>query len=710
MHLYGITTCIILANSSRFCHNEHTYILPIMRQPVPPRLTKKRGPISAITYVNAILLVALVVVAGITAGLITEKKTLVRKPAPVATNPELVMVQAATGVTTIGTWNQTSTFTNTSHPLPAFVLNGKFYVHTGRREGGNTVDRVLYMGTPDATTGHISTWTQAWADHGGGPQGYTNLVVGTVPHHFRNGHIYRYDMNSNGTVAGGSDVVSDLNATFGGRAWFWDSAVYVPFQSAQYVFHMAGFDMSSYAYNTRILRANAPLSGAFTDTGKEHPVAGSSCAVKPGKSVFYLPSPTSSFGYIYTTGNGCNTLWRGKVTQDGNLEEWLESGSIPVGDGNGHGDLFLAGQTLYAIRGTKVFSTNLDAQTGVTSAWSDAPPDLPETQTAMTTWGGGENEGASWGIIGNYVYVAGDNKVFYARISSGGGDPPTPTPSTTLGASATPTTTPPVTRTPTTTTSPTRSPTPTIVCGQTTCGGCIAEPQCGWCANTGSCHEGSMFSPYNGSCSGSNWAWISCVVATTSPTPTPSTGSGQAPSPTLRPSPTPTATATPTVYQSPTPSPILAAFCDGACGTCGWRDTQGTCHLNGIPTGKTTACCYHACIGTACTAIAGFGTDSCSTGTSCTNAQVTQPIGMQTPGPSSLPLTGASPGATTSPAPTLIAQVSGAPTGSVTSPPMSVSIAQGSPTPVSPAPVAGSNGWMLLLLLPLAIIVGGLAL
>jgi len=41
----------------------------------------------------------------------------------------------------------------------------------------------------------------------------------------------------------------------------------------------------------------------------------------------------------------------------------------------------------------------------------------------------------------------------------------------------------------------------------TSCQACVSDPSCGWCENTGTCHSGTTYSPYDGACSGENWAW-----------------------------------------------------------------------------------------------------------------------------------------------------------------------------------------------------------
>jgi len=439
-----------------------------------------RSPLTKILLGIGLLFASLmVVISTITHQTSTERKDVIL----VSPTTELKNVVAATS-TTLGPWSATTPFGGDSHPYPAFATGGRFYVHT------NNDTRDVYKGTPDSG-GNITSWSKAWDDHGG-IHGYTAVVLDGVPFHFRNGHIAKYILDASGNIAGDVQLLEqpgNLAATFDGRLWVWDTAVYVPFATNKYVFHLGGFSCPgggctfSYTYNGAIFRHQVPIpeqSGGtvFTNTGKEHPEysAGIDGENGPGKSAFFLPDTSSSFGYMYTKRNGGNTLWRIRVTQDGNLENWINSGAIPAGNDNGRGDMFLLGKTLFIVRGSKVYSADLDLTSGAPGSWSDDPPDLPERQVSMSQWGGGHLDGASWGVIGDYVYLAGDTRVFYSRVTYSGGNPPTPTNTgepdtptpTHTGAPATPTptstTVPPTstfTPSPTTTPSPTHTPTNT---------------------------------------------------------------------------------------------------------------------------------------------------------------------------------------------------------------------------------------------------------
>jgi len=488
-----------------------------------------RSPLSRILLGMGMIFLSLMTVFVVLTQKPPTETTEVTTTPVIAPTSGLKNIVAATS-TTIGPWSSTTPFGGVSHPLPAFANGNKFYVHT------NNNTRDLYFGIPQPD-GNITSWTLAWDDHGGGPHGYTAVNANGVPFHFRNGNIIRYDLNQSGLVTGITNLASSVNTSFGCKRYVWDTAVYVPFTQNKYVFHLGGFSFSNneagcsvpYAFNGSIFKSSVPINGDFTDTGMTRPDYVTNEG-GPGKSIFFLPDSNSSFGYIYTKSNTGNALSRIRVTQEGNLETWTNSGDIPQGDANQHGDMFIVGSTLFIVRGGKVFSSNLDPQSGALSAWSDDPPDLPEQQTFITTWGGGENEGASWGVIGDYVYVTGDTKVFYSRVTYSGGNPPTATPANTgIPATPTPTSIPPTlthtpSPTPTATSSPTPTRTPTSTPSATATATATATP-------------------------------------TSTPTTTPTNTPTQTPtfSPTLTPTVTPTAIPSATPTSPPTPTPLPTA-------------------------------------------------------------------------------------------------------------------------------------------------------
>lgn len=153
------------------------------------------------------------------------------------------------------------------------------------------------------------------------------------------------------------------------------------------------------------------------------------------------------------------------------------------------------------------------------------------------------------------------------------------------------------------------------------CQSCISDNGCGWCQNTGTCHSGTQYAPYDGACSSPNWSWTytqcascarhsncgECVsdqncgwcsstktclsggknganyepcngndwdwtypecypptptpVPTSTPTPTPTPTLTPTPTPTSTPTPIPTSTLVPTSTPTPTPTPHGGGLC-----------------------------------------------------------------------------------------------------------------------------------------------------
>src|SRR5690606_25811865 len=103
-------------------------------------------------------------------------------------------------------------------------------------------------------------WKVASSDHGGGPHGFTALVVGASPFHFRNGHIARYPLDAQGYMTGDVELLEDSpDSAFSGRRYVWDSALVTDFASASWVLHLGGFDFKSYAYARPIHRSGVPV-------------------------------------------------------------------------------------------------------------------------------------------------------------------------------------------------------------------------------------------------------------------------------------------------------------------------------------------------------------------------------------------------------------------------------------------------------------------
>ncbi len=112
----------------------------------------------------------------------------------------------------------------------------------------------------------------------------------------------------------------------------------------------------------------------------------------------------------------------------------------------------------------------------------------------------------------------------------------TPTPAATPASTPTPTKTPtPAAATPT--------PIPDTCGGYSTCSVCTNVLQCGWCISSGTCKTGSFTSSSDGTCTGTDWAWVSDECSTPTPAPT------------LTPTPTRTPTPLSTPVNTPTPTP-----------------------------------------------------------------------------------------------------------------------------------------------------------
>lgn len=320
---------------------------------------------------------------------------------------------------TLGPWRETANFVDErhrSHPLPSFAVGSSYYVHT-QTDGGD--DRIVYY-AGQLADGSLSPWSVALSDHGGGPHGYTAVATENTAYHFRNGHIAKY------VIEQGTGWISEVkllenpayHEPFSGKKFMWDTAVYAPFATgSSYIYHLGGFDMTEHAYDfVEPLRAVSPIAqeNAYFQNmaGLLAPI------VNPNKAAFYSKPDASGEGYIYMGDRFSSKLYRLHVGEDtgGFPEAWLESGELPDGNGNHLGDMFVIEDYLFAIRGSKVFRAAIDARDGRLSAWDDSPPDLPEAQIDVN-WYWANTEGASYGIIGDYVYVTGPKKVYYAKIN-----------------------------------------------------------------------------------------------------------------------------------------------------------------------------------------------------------------------------------------------------------------------------------------------------
>lgn len=349
--------------------------------------------------------------------------------------PSITIAQSS--VTTLGPWTESSSLPNQNHetaPLPSFAVNKRYYVHTFS-DGDQA--RVLYVADQQAD-GSLGPWRVASENHGGGPHGYTALTVAGAPYHFRNGHIARYEIDSNGNV---NDIVvleQPVSTAFDTNRYVWDTAIYVPFDQRKFIFHLGGFDLQRYGYTNDIYRIELPLNtGAkFTKIGN------SPITQKPYKAAFYKVD--SDMGFIYLGEKDSGNVYKAGVDKDGNLGSWTQVATAPFA-GNNLGDMFVIDNQLFIIRGSKVYQA-LIATDGTLGSWIDSPPDLPTNQI-NPRWGDGHPEGKNFAIIGDYVYLTGTDKVYYTQILRPGSSPtpnntPTTLPSPSTTTNVTPTTNP----------------------------------------------------------------------------------------------------------------------------------------------------------------------------------------------------------------------------------------------------------------------------
>jgi hypothetical protein len=308
---------------------------------------------------------------------------------------------------TVNGWSSSAPFVGAgyvAHPLPSFASGLYYFVHTMKADGS---DRKLYS-AKQQPNGGLSAWLVASPDHGGGPHGFTAIDVGGEPFHFRNGHIARYPINASGIMQG--EVVlleASVDTAFGGNRYVWDSAIYVAFASGQRrVVHLGGFSFTGYTYRPDIYTSAIPIGSKFQKASVGHPAA------MPGKAAVFVPGGSQAF--VYTGEAGGSKLWRARLDASGVVDPFMALPSLPTGNGNGRGDLFVKGNTLFAIRGSLVFRAVLSSS-GDVSNWKAAPA-LPG-EMVNVTWGGGHLEGQGHGIIGDYVYVTGPTVAYHAAFT-----------------------------------------------------------------------------------------------------------------------------------------------------------------------------------------------------------------------------------------------------------------------------------------------------
>jgi hypothetical protein len=289
-----------------------------------------------------------------------------------------------------------------SHPLPSFGVDG-YYVHT-MADGGD--ERVLRSAQQNAD-GSLGAWQEASPDHGGGPHGFTAIVVAGEPFHFRNGHIARYPLDASGKMTG--DVVlleSSPDSAFGGNRYVWDSALVAELPGESHVIHLGGFSFTGYTYKPNLFRSAIPVQPAFTAVGLDHP------AQRPGRGAFWAP-PGASHGFVFSGEGDGSKLWRAKLLAGGSVEAWSDLGTLPTGTDNERGDWFVIDGTLFVVRGAKVFGAKIDVQGGLADFLEQ--PALPDAQIDVS-WGDAHLEGSSHAVLGDFVYLTGKKAVFHAPV------------------------------------------------------------------------------------------------------------------------------------------------------------------------------------------------------------------------------------------------------------------------------------------------------
>jgi hypothetical protein len=301
----------------------------------------------------------------------------------------------------LGSWSSSAPWgTEPSHPLPSFALNGRFYVHT--QQGGS---RATHMATIDAS-GRVSGFRNA-GDHGGGPHGFTALVANNEAWHFRNGHIARYRFDTQGMIAGDVELIEEsVDTAFGANRYVWDSAIAVVNQrgAARAIVHLGGFSFSGYTYRPDVFWSPVPVARRFERVG-------SFPATRPGNAAYVATGDDA--GWIFARESNAGRLFRASVERTA-VRAFAQAGTLPDGDDNQRGDFFSIGCALFVIRGSRVFAADV-ATDGSITRW-EPQPSLPEAQIDVS-WGDGHQEGASWGILGEYVLVTGQRRVHVARIA-----------------------------------------------------------------------------------------------------------------------------------------------------------------------------------------------------------------------------------------------------------------------------------------------------
>ena len=337
-------------------------------------------------------------------------------------------------------WNESQPFTDgstTSHPLASFLANGYYYVLLANRD-------IKYAKIQ--SDGSLGNWQTASTQHNEGlGRGYTAVVVNNVPFLLRFGRVEKLDINSQtGDILSITQVGSEQggNDSIGGSFYYWNTAVTTNFGNQQYVYHLGGFDCCQdphYSNNSKVYRVSNTASDKW-----DWVYMGDGPYGNAYKAVFYKV-PNRNYGYIITSDLNPDSkpMYAVKVNSNGDfVGKWRQLGDLPVGSGNNIGDFFIDMDTLFVIRGNRVWSMpslDINLEDLSIGSWSSQfPNDLPVIQIDKI-WepsvGTDHTEGQSYGVLNNTVYVTGPKKVYYSKIADGSITPtpsniPTPTTTT----------------------------------------------------------------------------------------------------------------------------------------------------------------------------------------------------------------------------------------------------------------------------------------
>lgn len=328
--------------------------------------------------------------------------------------------------TTLDPWQESSPVIDSNHrtaPLPSFAVNKRYYVHTDLSTGLSNSERILYVADQQAD-GSLGPWRVATEEHGGGPHGYTAITAASNVYHFRNGHIAQYIIDESGNVTEIKLLEADPNTSFGGNKYVWDTTIFVPFDQKKFIFHLGGYGLPGSGYLNDLYRIELPINSgsSFTKVGLTPPSG------RPYKAAFYKVD--SGHGYIYLGNRDSQTIYKAGVDKDGNVGSWQEAGTAP-NSGNNLGDMFVIDNQFFIIKSNKVYQATIGPD-GSLGSFSDTPPDLPSEQVSIE-WDDGHPEGKNFAFIGDYVYVTGPDRVYYAKINRPGAATPTTTVTTKPG-------------------------------------------------------------------------------------------------------------------------------------------------------------------------------------------------------------------------------------------------------------------------------------